>query len=129
MERSHKLLLVDDSPVALMMVQMLLRGGGYQLREAHDGAQALALVQDERPDLIVMDFAMPKLDGLSALRALKAEQATSNIPVIMLTSEGSADEIERCFQAGCDAYVTKPVHAATLKSKIEALLGAGPHPA
>lgn len=121
MDQPRKLLLVDDSPIALMMVQTLLRGSGYQLREAHDGIQALALVQDELPDLIVMDFSMPKMDGLSALKALKADAVTAHIPVIMLTSEGDAEEIERCFQAGCDAYVTKPINATTLKSQIEAL--------
>ena len=121
MDQPRTLLLVDDSPIALMMVQTLLRGSGYRLREAHDGIQALALAQSDPPDLIVMDFSMPKMDGLSALKALKADALTARIPVIMLTSEGNAEEIERCFQAGCDAYVTKPISATTLKSQIEAL--------
>src|SRR3954462_4268707 len=105
MESPHKLLLVDDSPVALMMVQTLLRGSGYRMLQAHDGAQALRMVESDPPDLIVMDMAMPELDGLSALRALRGGTLTRHIPVIMLTSEGAPDEIERCFQAGCDAYV------------------------
>ncbi len=121
MDQPRKLLLVDDSPIALMMVQTLLRGSGYQLREAHDGVQALELAHSDLPDLIVMDFSMPKMNGLSALRALKADAFTAHIPVIMLTSEGNAEEIERCFQAGCDAYVTKPINVAALKSQIEAL--------
>jgi CheY-like chemotaxis protein len=122
MENVRKLLLVDDSPVALMMVQTVLRGSGYQLLQAHDGLQALRLAEADAPDLIVMDMVMPQLDGLSALRVLREGTTTRHIPVIMLTSEGAADEIERCFQAGCDAYVTKPVNGTELKAKISALL-------
>ncbi|MFT3924648.1 MAG: response regulator [Myxococcales bacterium] len=121
MDRQRKLLLVDDSPVALLMVQTLLRGSGYVLSEAHDGVQALERVHTDPPDLIVMDMAMPKLDGVGALKALKSSDSTRSIPVIMLTAEGNSEEIERCFEAGCDAYVTKPINVTTLKAQIEAL--------
>jgi CheY-like chemotaxis protein len=122
MSAARKLLLVDDSPIARMMVQTVLRGSGFELREAHDGAQALALVHQERPDLIVMDVVMPTMDGLSTLQALRADANTRDIPVVMLTSEGAPEEIERCFHAGCNGYVTKPINASALKAKIEAVL-------
>ncbi len=117
-----KILLVDDSAVALMAGKMILRRSGkYDLIEAKDGEEAVAVA--EQPDLIVMDVVMPKMNGFEACRALRDEETTKEIPIIMMTTRGEAENVETGYASGCNEYVTKPVNAMELMQKVESLIG------
>ena len=119
-----KILLVDDSAVALMAAKMIVRRSGkYELLEAKDGEQAVAMAIAELPDLIVMDVVMPKMDGFEACRALREEESTKEIPIIMVTTRGEAENVETGYASGCNDYVTKPVNAMELMEKVESLIG------
>ena len=119
-----KILVVDDSAVALMAAKMILRRPGkYELLEARDGEEAVAVATSERPDLIVMDVVMPKMDGFEACRALREEDVTKQIPIILATTRGEAVNVEAGYASGCTDYVTKPVNAMELMEKVESLIG------
>jgi DNA-binding response OmpR family regulator len=118
-----KILLVDDSSTILMMETMILKKGPYALITAGDGAEAVALAQTDRPDLILMDVVMPKVDGFEACRRLRADPATREIPVIMVTTRGEAENIQRGFDSGANDYLTKPINGLELLAKVKALLG------
>jgi CheY-like chemotaxis protein len=119
-----KILLVDDSKTSLFLERMLLREGPYELIEAADGVQAVQKAKAERPDLILMDMMMPRMDGLEALRHIRADEDTRSIPVIMVTTRSEADRVETAFEIGCSDYVTKPVESGELLKKIRDLLAA-----
>ncbi len=118
-----KILLVDDSRTSLFLERTLLRDGPYDLIEANDGAQAVEKAQAEHPDLILMDMMMPRMDGLEALKKIRAGEATRAIPVIMVTTRSEADRVETAYQIGCTDYVTKPVEQLELLKKVRAALG------
>jgi CheY-like chemotaxis protein len=118
------ILLVDDSAVATLNEKMILRGSGrYVLLEAKDGAEAVAMAKVEKPDLIVMDIVMPKMDGIEACRVLRSDEATKEIPIIMVTTRGEAENVEAGYAAGCNDYITKPVNSGELMKKVENLIG------
>lgn len=118
------ILLVDDSAVAMMNEKMILRScGKYALLEAKDGAEAVAVAKAEKPDLIVMDIVMPKMNGIDACRVLRSQEATKEIPIIMVTTRGEEKSVEAGYTAGCNDYVTKPVNSAELMKKVENLIG------
>ena len=119
-----KILLVDESAVALMATKMIVRRSGkYDLLQASDGEEAVAMAIAEQPDLIVMDVVMPKMGGFEACRALRQEEATKEIPIIMVTTRGEAENVETGYASGCNDYVTKPVNAMELMEKVESLIG------
>ena len=89
---------------------------------AVDGAQGVALAQSEKPALVLMDMSLPVMDGWTATRTLKADPGTQQIPVIGLTAHAMAGDREKCLEAGCDDYDTKPVELPRLLEKITALL-------
>ncbi len=102
------ILLVDDTKTIRAMERALL-GPGFDYYEADDGAQALQLVAQQRPDLILMDIQMPVLDGVATLSELKQSEATRDIPVIMVTMEQDSETQERCRALGCAGFVVKPI--------------------
>ena len=122
MERK-KILLVDDSNTILMMERMILNKGPYVLVTANNGEDAIAKARTEKPDLILMDVVMPKVDGFEACRQIRRETSTSSIPIIMVTTRGEEQNIEAGYQSGCTDYVTKPIDGAELLSKLRAYLG------
>lgn len=99
-----------------------LKRKGYQAIIAGDGLEGIALAQSERPDLILMDMSLPLLDGWEATRRLKAAPETRHIPIIALTAHAMAGDREKCLEAGCDDYETKPVDFRQLLQKIQTLL-------
>ena len=117
-----KLLLVEDNEMNRDMLSRRLRRKGYEVLLAEDGAQALALIAEQPPDLVLMDMSLPVLDGWEATRRIKAAPETAGIPVLALTANAMAGDREKAFAAGCDDYDTKPVELARLLQKIEALL-------
>jgi CheY-like chemotaxis protein len=92
---------------------------------AEDGEQGLAKARAEGPDLILMDMSLPVVDGWEATRRLKAAPETRGIPIIGLTAHAMATDRNKCLEAGCDDYDTKPVELTRLLEKMERLIGAG----
>jgi len=117
-----KLLLVEDNEMNRDMLSRRLRRKGHEVILAEDGAQALALIAEQPPDLVLMDMSLPVLDGWEATRRLKASPKTAAIPVLALTANAMAGDRDKALAAGCDDYDTKPVELARLLQKIEALL-------
>lgn len=120
-----RLLYVEDNEMNRDMLSRRLRRRGFEVFIAADGEQGLAMAATEKPDLILMDMSLPGLDGWEATRRLKAASDTAAIPVIGLTAHAMATDRDKCLEAGCDDYDTKPVELARLLVKIERLLGTG----
>lgn len=123
MQPAKTILCADDSLTALTMHQMILKSHGFRVVTAQDGFEAVTKAGAERPDLILMDVVMPRMTGFEAVKQLRNDDATKDIPVIMVTTRAEPKVIETCFQAGCNDYVNKPVDGAILLSKIRALVG------
>lgn len=119
---TQKILLVDDSMTTLFMEEMILNGR-YDVVKASNGEEAIAKAKVERPDLILLDVIMPKLDGFSACRALRALEETRETPIIMVTTRGEEENVERGYESGCNDYITKPINSLELIAKVENLLG------
>lgn len=121
MERK-KILLVDDSSTTLMMEKMILGNGPFDLSTATDGEEALEKAVEKRPDLIVLDIVMPGIDGFETCRRLRQAEETSETPIIMVTTRGEVQNIEQGYAVGCNDYVTKPIDASELMTKVLGLL-------
>ena len=118
-----KILLVDDADTILMMERMILNKAGYELITAKDGQEAVTKASAERPDLILMDVVMPKMNGFEACKQLRSQDATKAIPIIMVTTRGEAESVESGFQSGCSDYITKPINGLEVLSKVKSALG------
>lgn len=124
------LLVVDDEPEINKLVARIFEKRGYRVLSAGDGSEALQLVSADRPDLILLDLNLPKLDGWEVCRRLKSDPATAKIPIIMLTAaHASVDDAQIGIGLGADEYVAKPFVKAVLMHNVERLLGrASPKP-
>jgi CheY-like chemotaxis protein len=120
-----RLLYVEDNEMNRDMLSRRLQRRGFEVLIAGDGEQGVAMAAAEKPDLILMDMSLPVLDGWQATRRLKTSPDTARIPVIGLTAHAMATDRDKCLEAGCDDYDTKPVELGRLLQKIERLLGAG----
>lgn len=118
-----RLLYVEDNEMNRDMLSRRLQRRGFEVLIAGDGEQGVTLAAAEKPDLILMDMSLPVLDGWEATRRIKAAPATRRIPIIGLTAHAMATDRDRCLEAGCDDYDTKPVELGRLLGKIERLLG------
>jgi twitching motility two-component system response regulator PilH len=124
-----KVLVVDDSPVARMMAVTLLKRHPVEVITANNGAEAVTKASAELPDLILMDLMMPEMNGFEAVRVLRSREPTEKIPIVMVTSKGEEDRVQAGYAAGATDYVTKPIDAMILATKIRALLDpSGPGP-
>ena len=119
---SKRILVVEDQEDNRRIMRDLLSASGYQLVEANDGDQGLALAASEVPDLILMDIQLPGLDGYEVTRRIKANAALSHIPIIAVTSYALSGDDQKAFAAGCDGYVTKPFSPRQLLAKIREFL-------
>jgi two-component system cell cycle response regulator DivK len=118
-----RLLYVEDNEMNRDMLSRRLQRRGFEVLIAGDGEQGVAMAAAEKPDLILMDMSLPVLDGWQATRRLKAAPDTKGIPVIGLTAHAMATDRDKCLEAGCDDYDTKPVELTRLLEKIARLLG------
>lgn len=109
---AKRILIVEDNPMNRRLAQFLLHSRGYEVWEAPSAAQALALLDQRQPDLIVMDIQLPAMDGLETTRWLKAHAETKDIPIIAVTSYAMPGDEARALAAGCQAYITKPIDKA-----------------
>jgi two-component system phosphate regulon response regulator PhoB len=117
------ILIVEDEPKNMTLTRDMLKISGYETIEAVDGRQGVEKAKSARPDLILMDIMMPKMDGYAACREIKADPATKNIPVIMLTAVGYDLNKKLAKQMGAEGYVTKPFSRQQLVDAIILLLG------
>ena len=112
------ILVIDDNPANASLITFLLESSGYEVRSAGDADEALALLDEFRPCLIMMDLQLPGMDGLALTRRLKASPETRDILIVALTAYAMKGDAERAREAGCDEYITKPINTRTLPSVI-----------
>lgn len=127
------ILIVEDEAAIREMVRFALERAGFSCREASDGEKALLTIADRRPDLVLLDWMMPGINGIDLARRLKREDATKEMPLIMLTARGEEDDRIRGLEVGADDYIAKPFSPRELIARIRAVLrrtqpGAGDGP-
>lgn len=118
----HKILLVEDNEMNRDMLTRRLHRHGFSVCSAHDGAAGVAMASSEQPDLILMDVALGEMDGWEATLLIKANPATSAIPIIALTAHALASDRDKSVEVGCSDFDTKPVDMQRLLGKIRARL-------
>lgn len=114
---------VEDNPDNRMLVRRLLNAFGYQVVEAENAAQARALVQTIRPDLILMDINMPDVDGYTLTNELKLLPNLMGIPIVAITANVMKGDRERTLSAGCDGYIEKPIDVDRFLEQVEQFIG------
>jgi DNA-binding response OmpR family regulator len=118
-----KLLMADDESGVRSLVRMTLESDAYEIIEASNGEDALRLAREHRPDLVLLDVAMPGLSGFDVCRSLKEDPETERIKVVMLTARAQQMDIEEGQKAGADDYFTKPFSPVALMRKVEEVFG------
>jgi DNA-binding response OmpR family regulator len=122
--RTRKVLLVDDSVTTLFMGQVILGTAQHvHVLTAVDGEEAVRIALEEKPDLIVMDAVMPRMNGLQACRAIRLAAETREIPIILVTSRGEDDSEHGGYASGCTGYITKPFQSDELLALVKEHLG------
>lgn len=116
------ILIVEDEPAIRELLRMTLTANGFVCDEAGDGIQALERITAAKPDLVLLDWMLPGLDGLGVLRRLKADPATAELPVILLTAKSEESDIVLGLEMGASDYITKPFSNKVLVARIRALL-------
>ena len=119
---SKRILVVEDQEDNRRILRDLLASAGYEMSEALTGEEGVAMARTHRPDLILMDVQLPKLDGYEATRRIKADPALQAIPIIVVTSYALSGDDIKAYEAGCDGYVTKPYSPRQLLAKIREYL-------
>jgi two-component system alkaline phosphatase synthesis response regulator PhoP len=118
-----RILVVDDEIYIVHILDFSLGMEGYEVVTALDGEEALRKVKEAKPDLIVLDIMMPKMDGYETCRALKSDDSTRDIPVILLSAKGRNVDMQQGYDVGADDYITKPFSPRKLVDRINAMLG------
>jgi CheY-like chemotaxis protein len=113
------ILIVDDNPVNLKLIRILLTGEGYDVHTANDAEEAIRVLGELRPRMILMDIQLPGMDGLALTRRLKADPATRDIRILGLTAYAMKGDEEKMMAAGCDGYIAKPIDTRTLPGVIQ----------
>ncbi len=119
-----KILLVDDMKTQILFEKSLLGSTRFDYVTASNGREAISIARTESPDIILLDVMMPDMDGIETARRIREDPATSDIPIIMVTTRSEAEKVERAYIAGCTEYLTKPVQKNDLITRICALTGA-----
>jgi CheY-like chemotaxis protein len=121
---SGLILVVDDNPINLKLAEEVLLSGGYTVVGAVDAEQARRLLTTLLPDLIMMDIALPGMDGLSLTRIIKSDVRLKHIPVVALTAYAMRGDDLKAAEAGCDGYITKPIDTRVLVEQVSAMIRA-----
>jgi CheY-like chemotaxis protein len=121
-----RILVVDDEVAIVRMLKDRLESVGFEVLTAYDGAQAVEVARQERPDLIIMDVTMPRMDGLTAAKQLRSDPTTAHIPIVMLTARGQESDEQAGYAAGAVRYFTKPFSPRQLVQELRSLLGESP---
>jgi two-component system, cell cycle response regulator DivK len=119
---SARIMVVDDNPTNLKLASDVLESAGYEVLKAADAEEALAVIQRTKPALILMDIALPGMDGLTLTRKLKADESTRDIRIVALTAFAMKGDDEKAFAAGCDGYISKPIDTRRLPSQVAGFL-------
>lgn len=119
-------LLVDDSKLILQMEESLLAGMGFHLVKAATGREAIELVQREKPSLVLLDFFLPDVNGDEVAKAIRANPETAGTSIIVVTTGGSEEQKEKCFEMGANDFITKPIDSSVLKLKVDRLINIAP---
>ena len=119
-----RVLAADDQPDLLQLITLTLELEGHDVICATNGAEAVERATQERPDVIVLDVMMPKVDGLTALRRLQAAPETSGIPVLLLSAKTQSLDVQQGMKAGAVGYITKPFEPDDLLAEVEQILAA-----
>jgi len=127
--RAARILVVDDNRTNLKLVSELLAHEGHEVISAIDAEQAQILAHTILPDLILMDIALPGMDGLTLTRHLKADSRTRHIPVVALTAFAMKGDEQKALDAGCDGYITKPIDTRSLPAEVAGMLARVPRSA
>jgi adenylate cyclase len=117
-----RILIVDDTPANVHILEARLKANGYETVTAADGEQALVAVKDKEPDLILLDVMMPKLDGFEVCRRLRADTSVPFIPIILVTAKTDPKDVVEGLEAGGDEYLTKPVDQPALVARVKSML-------
>ncbi len=118
-----RILIVDDEVQLVEMVKMRLEAAGYPVIAAYDGQDALEKAKKEKPDLIILDLMLPKMDGYKVCGLLKSDTRYAKIPIIMFTSRAQEEDIALGKSLGAEAYITKPFEPKLLLNKVRELIG------
>ncbi len=118
MSDKKKILVVDDEPNILKLVSFILTNNGYEAVEASSGPECLEKVRKEKPDMIVLDVMMPKMDGFEVAKKIKSNTATKDIPILMLSSKAQFEDKMKGIDSGAMDYVTKPFDKQELLEKV-----------
>jgi two-component system cell cycle response regulator DivK len=118
-----KILVVEDTEDNRQILRDLLGMAGYDMVEAHDGAQGVVMAAEHKPDLILMDIQMPVMDGYEATRRIKAIPELKAIPIVAVTSYALSGDEQKTRDAGCDAYIAKPYSPRQMLAKVREILG------
>jgi len=118
----EKILIVEDNPQNMKVVQLALRPHGYTLLQATDGEEALEIATRHEPDLIIMDIQLPKMNGLEVTRRLRQMPTFKYMPIIAVTAYAMKGDEEKTIEAGCNAYLTKPVNTRALPKIVAEML-------
>src|SRR5690349_5305270 len=121
-DRPARILIAEDNPQGVELLDAYLGESGWEVATAVDGEETLQKVRDWRPDLILLDIMMPKISGFEVCKRLKADHASRDIAVLMITALDQTADVERAVEAGTDDFLTKPINQAELLRRIQALL-------
>jgi DNA-binding response OmpR family regulator len=119
---SPTVLIVEDDPVILRLLEVNFELEGFTVLLAHDGAEGIEVAQAKRPDVIVSDIMMPRTSGLELVAAIRGDDATRAIPVVLLSAKAQTGDLKAGIDAGADDYVTKPFEPLDLVDRVNALL-------
>ena len=117
-----RILVADDDPLSIKLLNFRLRSVGHEVISAVSGGEALGIAMREKPDLVLLDIMMPVMNGFQVLRKLKLQEETKNIPVIMLTSKVQEKDVVFGLEAGAEDYITKPFSFAELNARVNRAL-------
>lgn len=120
---TKKVLIADDEQNIVISLEFLLRREGFEVFVASDGEEALLRLRAEKPDLVLLDVMMPKMNGFDVCQAIRADPDLADIRVLMLTAKGREAEVSKGLGLGADAYMTKPFSTKELVAQVRALLG------
>ncbi len=116
-----KILIVEDNEMNLKLIRTVLKAKGFLLAEARDGEEALKIAVAERPDIILIDIQIPKVDGLEVTRRIRAMDDLKDIKIIAITAHAMEGDRKKFLVAGCDGYIAKPINTRTFIDEIEAI--------
>jgi CheY-like chemotaxis protein len=120
--RAARILVVDDNPTNLKLISDLLAFEGHEILKAMDAEEAQVVLASKLPDLILMDIALPGMDGLTLTQLLKADERTAHIRIVALTAFAMKGDEQKALDAGCDGYITKPIDTRTLPETVAGIL-------